>query len=70
MPFAPKKRKRGNNMPPKINVKKCNGCGECIKVCPVNCLELKGKKSVLARPKECIDCRACEVSCKFGAITF
>jgi len=31
---------------------------------------LKAKKSFLARPKDCIDCRACEAACKYGAITF
>jgi len=57
-------------MPPKISTKKCTGCGECVKVCPVACLELKAKKSTLAKPKDCIDCRACEVACKYGAISF
>jgi len=51
-----------------INLKKCNGCGTCVNVCPVNVYELKGGKSVAARPNDCIECKACEVSCPTGAI--
>jgi len=53
----------------KVDAKKCDGCGICINVCPVNVFELKNKKSVPVREKDCIECRACEVSCPKKAIT-
>lgn len=57
-------------MPPRINVKKCAGCGSCVAVCPNNVLELKKGKAFLARPKDCTDCRACEAACGYDAISF
>jgi NAD-dependent dihydropyrimidine dehydrogenase PreA subunit len=57
-------------MPPKIDQDKCNGCGECVNVCPTGALEVKKGKCVLARPNDCADCRACETACPNNAITF
>ncbi|MDO8647090.1 MAG: 4Fe-4S binding protein [Candidatus Diapherotrites archaeon] len=53
----------------KVDAKKCDGCGTCVNVCPVNVYELKSKKAVPVREKDCIECRACEVSCPKKAIT-
>jgi NAD-dependent dihydropyrimidine dehydrogenase PreA subunit len=55
---------------PKIDEKKCTGCGTCVDVCPVGCLEIdsKKKKAKLARPDDCIKCGACEASCPAKAI--
>lgn len=57
-------------MPPKIDQAKCNGCGECVNVCPTGVLEVKGGKCVLVNEKDCADCRACEVACPNNAISF
>ena len=55
----------------KVNVsaKRCTGCGTCANVCPVNVFEIKNKKAVPVREKDCIECKACEVSCTEKAIT-
>ena len=53
---------------PYIDAKKCTGCGTCVAVCPVNVFDMKGDKSVVARPNDCIQCRACERSCPPEAI--
>lgn len=56
-------------MPPKVDEKKCNGNGTCVVVCPVHIFELKGDKSKVIKPEECIECGACEVNCPTKAIT-
>jgi len=53
---------------PVIDSKKCNGCFTCVEVCPVNVFAKDGKKAKVAKPKDCIGCRACEVQCPQGAI--
>jgi NAD-dependent dihydropyrimidine dehydrogenase PreA subunit len=53
---------------PVIDYKKCTSCGTCISVCPVSVFEKKGKKTVVAKPADCIGCRACEAQCPSQAI--
>jgi NAD-dependent dihydropyrimidine dehydrogenase PreA subunit len=57
-------------LPPKIDLKKCQGAGNCVGVCPASVLEMKGKKVSVVRPNDCIECRACEAACPHGAISF
>lgn len=52
----------------KIYLDKCNGCGTCVDVCPVEVFELKEGKSVAVNPDECLVCQACVVQCPDGAI--
>ncbi|MBI9077400.1 MAG: nitroreductase family protein [Desulfatibacillum sp.] len=55
-----------------LDREKCNGCGRCVKACPIQLLELHGKKS---RPNErydhfrCITCQNCAAMCPQEAIT-
>jgi NAD-dependent dihydropyrimidine dehydrogenase PreA subunit len=60
----------------KIDLKKCNGDGVCVEVCPVEVFELRkipeypgAEKSVPVRKDECILCMACVASCPTEAIT-
>jgi len=46
----------------------CNGCSDCIKICPVNILEMKGKKVAMTKPEDCILCGACVDACKKEAL--
>lgn len=55
-------------MPPKIDYKKCNGSLKCVEVCPVNVFDKKNGKGFVARPADCIECRACEYACPVQAI--
>ena len=53
---------------PTIDQSKCTKCGTCIEVCPVQVFEKKDDKVVVAKPGECIGCRACESQCPAEAI--
>ncbi|MEW6265913.1 MAG: ferredoxin [Thermodesulfobacteriota bacterium] len=48
---------------------KCNGCGECVEVCPTDVFELQNKKSVPVNADECVGCESCVEACEQGAIT-
>lgn len=55
---------------PVIDKKKCIGDFVCCDICPVNVFakDEKNKKAVVAKPEDCIGCRACEAQCTEGAI--
>ena len=52
----------------KIDLDKCNGCGTCVDVCPVEVFEISEGKSVVVNLDECLVCMACEVQCPDAAI--
>ncbi len=45
---------------------KCTGCRLCLKVCPINAIEIKDKKAIIL--SNCTICGACVEVCKFNAI--
>ena len=52
---------------PVVNKKKCIGCGECMRNCPVSTIEIKNKKAEI-EPKACIKCYCCQEFCPVKAI--
>lgn len=50
--------------------KKCNNCGVCVDVCPVDVFKMRNKKVVTVKPKECIYCEVCKKECPQNAIKF
>jgi len=52
-----------------VDLKKCNGCGECVDICPMEVFELQDNKSVPVKPEECIGCESCDEACEQEAIT-
>jgi len=47
----------------------CNGCGECVKICPVNAITMQAEKARID-PFICTGCGACVPSCPKEAIDF
>lgn len=47
---------------------KCTNCGKCVKVCPLNNIEIKNNKPVWN--KNCTHCMACISYCPTGAIEY
>lgn len=51
-----------------VDKDKCDGCGECVDVCPVDAIELQSQKAVIDND-ECIDCGICVETCPNQAIS-
>jgi adenylylsulfate reductase subunit B len=68
----------------RVNEKKCNGCGLCAEICPMDVLRMKtkfdavsesAKKGIsrrfvasIAYRADCMTCYTCELKCPKGAI--
>ena len=55
-------------MYPVINRESCNGCGNCVEICPNEVYELEGDNAAAVRPEECIECWACVEQCPAKSI--
>lgn len=49
----------------KIDLERCNGCGLCVKDCPVAAISLQDKKAVIG--PSCVECHTCFRVCPRGA---
>jgi heterodisulfide reductase subunit A len=47
----------------------CDGCGECVKICPVNAIRMEEGKAKID-PFQCVGCGACVPVCPREAIDF
>jgi len=54
-------------MPAKIDESKCNGCGACVKICPVEAITVD--KKAVVDPEKCVDCGTCVDECPSNAIS-
>lgn len=52
-----------------VDQDKCEGCEECVEVCPVDVFEMQDEKSVPANAEECLGCESCVEVCESEAIT-
>ena len=54
---------------PIVDADKCEGCEECVDVCPTEVYEMEDGKSVVVEPDECLGCDSCVEVCEAEAIT-
>lgn len=52
-----------------VDADKCEGCEECVEVCPVDVYEMQDGKSVVIAEEECLGCESCVEVCDQEAIT-
>ena len=52
-----------------VDADKCEGCEECVEVCPVDVYEMQDGKSVVIAGEECLGCESCVEVCDQEAIT-
>jgi NAD-dependent dihydropyrimidine dehydrogenase PreA subunit len=50
----------------KIDLEKCNGCGLCVKDCPLKVVRLEDRKAVI--DDGCVECRTCLKTCPRDAV--
>lgn len=56
-----------SSVSPRVDRKKCSGCGKCTDICPADAIVIKNKKAVKDDEK-CIGCADCIVVCPEGAM--
>lgn len=52
----------------KLNRDRCVSCGECVKACPLQSLEMQDGYPRMKQDAECILCSTCADTCPEGAI--
>lgn len=53
---------------PVMNRSICTGCGDCLPVCPTQCLVLVQNIPVLTTAQACIQCTVCQIVCLPNAV--
>ncbi|MBW1973906.1 MAG: ferredoxin [Deltaproteobacteria bacterium] len=52
-----------------VNKETCEGCGECVDVCPSEVFEMKDDKAEPVNMEECVGCESCVDACPTDSIT-
>ncbi len=55
-------------MYPIVDRKTCNGCGNCVVICPSEVYEIEEERSNPNRAQDCIECWACVNQCPTESI--
>ncbi len=62
------KQNQHSDVKPKISLKKCVGCGSCMKKCPTDAISFNEDHKAVIDRALCIGCAECTVTCRFEAI--
>ncbi len=54
---------------PEVDESRCTGSGECVRLCPAACLEMRDGVPWLPRPLDCVSCGVCVEACPAGAVS-
>jgi ferredoxin len=52
-----------------LHAERCNGCRECVAVCPHAVFEMADKRARIVDRDACMECGACARNCACDAIT-
>jgi ferredoxin len=52
-----------------LDAARCNGCRECVAVCPHGVFAMADKRARIVDRGACMECGACAKNCSCGAIT-
>jgi formate hydrogenlyase subunit 6/NADH:ubiquinone oxidoreductase subunit I len=53
---------------PVLDETRCTGCGDCVTVCPTDCLAMNGPAPWMPRPLDCVICGLCVRVCPTDAL--
>ena len=57
-------------VPPRVDEQRCISCGNCVKSCPYQAIELSAGKKAVIDPARCFGCGLCVSRCPAHAIAF
>ncbi len=57
-----------SDLSPKVKLKKCVGCGECVAHCSHEAISLSDENKAVINSKKCVGCGECILICPNGAI--
>jgi len=55
-----------------VDGERCDGCGDCVAICPMDLWRLREKKASLSAEylERCMECGSCAIACTKGAVDF
>ena len=54
-----------------IDELRCNGCGICVDICPLDVLQMDQSREIafVKYIEDCMSCSLCEIECPMDAVT-
>lgn len=53
----------------RLDPERCNGCTQCVQVCPRAVLQMADHRAQIVSRDSCIECGACQRNCSPGALS-